>query len=135
MRWSNFQKARSIFYTAPAPDDFVSSLSVKENPIFILEIYAAILGASIIKDTARTPLSALLFIDNNAAIVTILKGHCPRSILASRAIFHFWRTFNLSGRPVWVERVESARNLADEPSRRARPHFIKLPFPRFDAPF
>ena len=127
------------YYSARAPTNFNSSLSDAPSEVFVIEIYGAILGASRLSMAARgRVIDTLFFIDNNAALVAILRGHCNNDPMATRAIYYFWEIQHKSLCPVWLERVRSSWNEADAPSRGKSPRgaqCVELEFPFFACPF
>ena len=60
--------------------------------------------------------SVMAFIDNNAALGALLKGDCANDLVAGM-IFAFWSLVNKNQIKVWLDRVSSKANLADDPSR------------------
>ena len=114
------------------PRDLSDASSVTSR-IYVLELYAALLGALVLKSIVSQSrgLNVVVGIDNNAALVALLKGHgsCP---LASRIVGHFWSAFSESKSLVWVDRVRSSANKADMPSRQLgrTPDAVRLRFPR-----
>ena len=129
----------ALYYSARVPDDFKSAIPDSTNMIFVLEIYGAILGAMCLARAAGgRPLNAMFFVDNNAALVAMLRGHCDSDPIATRAIFGFWRVQSDSNCYVWLERVRSSWNEADAPSRGKPPRGAtcsEMNFPCFTTPF
>ena len=87
--------------------------------IFILELYAALLGILTLPRLFGTPregMNVICFIDNNAALASLLRGY-TRGPIATRAIQKFWMAVSDFNGQVWLERVGPKKNFADAPSR------------------
>lgn len=59
---------------------------------------------------------ALIFIDNESARYAYIKGYSP-SVASGRMLSAFWRIVARAQAYPWFERVPSASNVADAPSR------------------
>ena len=79
----------------------------------------------------REALEHSVFIDNNPALVSLLRGH-TEDPAANAAVKYFWEIQARAPCDVWLERVRSSRNHADAPSRLKRPAgsaLLGAPFP------
>ena len=101
-------------------------------PIYLLELYAALLGARVLANVffLRGGANVVFGIDNNAALVALLKGY-GSSELATRVVQAFWYSVVESRCLVWLDRVRSKANKADAPSRLLgeTPGADRIPFP------
>ena len=128
-------QGRRDSYKAVVPWEFTNGLPAGPSAIFVLELYAAVLSVSMLGQLIfgrKCTTNALFFIDNNAALSSLLRGSAA-CIVATQAISHFWSYMcdaNIAG---WLERVRSARNRADAPSRGGDAQCVE--FPQFDAVF
>ena len=115
-------------FSSLVPKGFVSSLPPGSNAIFVLELIAALLCCQLLaKKVSCGGKQAFLFVDNNASLSSLCKGasNCP---VGESVILRFWSEVDRCGLCPWVERVPSAQNLADEPSRDVRAG-DQVPFP------
>ena len=83
--------------------------------IYVLEILAACMSAhhlTQLKGTGPT----IFFIDNEAAASALVRGNAENET-ARLLIGSFWRICIQNNITPWIERVSSANNPADEPSR------------------
>ena len=128
-RLGAYYRARGASYTftSPAPDDLI--LPPSDNRIFILELYAMLMGATILRRYLTGAHSVIFSVDNNSALSASLKGHCSASELASRVIEKFWSVLAPTCISIWIERVPTAKNYADRPSRHLSRNDRVLPFP------
>ena len=69
--------------------------------------------------------AATIYIDNNAALAAIVNGDST-SIADYCLIATLWYIDAASDIAIWPERVESARNIADPPTRKKKPPFPTL---------
>ena len=60
--------------------------------------------------------SAVLFNDNNTALISLLKG-CSRNPDSNKLAWAFWKFAGEANCTIWIERVNSAANPADILSR------------------
>ena len=122
-----FSRGFSRTYFARVP----SHLEVPEgsNRIFVLDFYACFLGSIIPRREVAGQKSIIIFCDNNPAIVSLLRGLCPQCPLATRVGRNFWEVMADTSISVWVERVPSAENKADRPSRSRKPQDVEERFP------
>ena len=67
-----------------------------------------------------------MYTDNNAALAEVIKGDST-SVASSYIIATLWRLVASCDIAIWFERLESARNIADLPTRN-RP----IPFPALE---
>ena len=123
------------YYTCHVPHCIRESIPASSNKIFILELYAALLSIQVARDYCYSNTNIILMVDNNAALTTLLKGHCTRDVLASRIIHQFWHVQSTTTHEVWLERVRSKRNKADAPSRGESKGATVLAFPEIASPF
>ena len=128
-----------MYFSATVPQNFARNIDDSQNIIYLLEIYGALLGVKCLRKAARGQvINVLMFVDNNAALASILRGYSSGNLLATRIIFEFWREQSEAGCPVWLERVRSSWNEADAPSRGLLPRgakCVRVEFPIFDTPF
>ena len=111
---------RPVTYAAKTPLDFGQVLDKGANAIHALELAAALLGIGVVAGMCRaenSPLSTVMSIDNNAALASLLRGHTRHGYTTS-IVQTFWSTQACGRIPIWLDRVRSAHNRADEPSRR-----------------
>ncbi len=71
----------------------------------------------------------ILFVDNDAAKECLIKG-TTKSKASAKLVANFWCKASEAELFIWVERVASASNPADAPSRRACPELERLGIPR-----
>ena len=99
----------------PAYSGTPPSWLVDKN-IYILEIYAVVLAAFHVHSRGvKGP--TLFFLDNDAALSALIRGFAE-DYTARLLISIFWRECRLYKITPWLERVCSANNIADGPSRR-----------------
>ena len=110
-------------YHSDVPMGFLATLR-GENEIYILELLATLFAANILRDTLCVG-NYIHFCDNNAALSSLLKGYSP-SYKATCIIGKYWERVATSNVSVWIERVRSKWNKADDPSRKVGE---SLPFP------
>ena len=114
------------------PAGYTSSLPPGANAIFILEIWAAVLGILALSfrlnAEGRERANVFLFVDNNASLASLVRASSNCEV-AQCAIRDFWRACSASGVTPWLERVESRFNWADGPSRDPTGAGALLPFP------
>ena len=88
---------------------------LEKSNIYVLEIYAACLGAfHLYSLSGRGP--SIFFIDNDAALSALIRGTAEDQT-ASLLISIFWRICTENRITPWLERVCSKNNPADDPSR------------------
>ena len=92
----------------------VEAISTATSAIYILEMYAMVAAVSTIR--SNVPINILLFMDNDAAAQAIIKGSAPTEF-ALLLIKLFWNHVASNHINMWLERVASACNPADAPSR------------------
>ena len=88
---------------------------------------AAVLGIRIANEVVKRPSNVILFEDNDAAQSALLRGY-TRDEIGTRAIAEFWLAQASGHSHIWVERIDSAANKADGPSRLSVPN-MKRDFP------
>ena len=110
----------------------VENFSASTSAIYILEMYAMV--AAVLTIRCSVPTNLILFMDNDAASQALIHGSAPAS-QASLLVKLFWNHVASNQILIWIERVASASNPADAPSRgynaRPKPREIK-PLPSFD---
>ena len=114
-----------LYYTsAPVPPATVARWLPKQSYMGQLELLAAPFGLETWHSLIRgRPL--LLFIDNDSAAANLVKGYSPR--LDSCAIVgHFWLLAARYQTMIYIDRVESKSNLADDPSRQSNTLLLQL---------
>ena len=106
----------SLSYSSwPVSDTIVSRWLHKESYMGQLELLAAPFAFSTWRDQVRNR-SIILFIDNDSAAASLVKGYSPK--LDSGAIVgEFWLLAAKLKAHVYIDRVESKSNIADGPSR------------------
>jgi hypothetical protein len=108
-------------FAAIVPPAFASALPGGTNAIYILGRLAALLAARVAASHFRKSpgVQFFLFVDNNASLSTLTRATaaCPLAAAIARDLWATAVEFSVSP---WLERVESAVNLADAPSRRLR---------------
>ena len=118
-------------YFAQCPDRSALGLADGENLIYTLELYGALLGVIALTPLvkARGSICAILGVDNNAALVSLLKGY-GRTPLPTSIICSFWYS-QPAGCLLWIDRIRSKANRADGPSRGAArlASAVELPSP------
>ena len=103
------------------------------SAIYLLEVYAAVLGATLLGDATRggRGATAIFFIDNNAALSSLLRGSTDGE-QATNAILSFWSALTKARVAGWLERIRSERNRADDPSRGGDGALVPFPeVPRY----
>ena len=84
-----------LFWSTKVPPTF--SVPPGSSRIYVLELLAAALGAQALETLRRgapawrAPRNVVMFVDNNAALVSLLRGHA-KDPLADAAISLFWHT-------------------------------------------
>ena len=86
----------------------------KNNNIFSVEMLALALTSSLIRFLDFNTKNILWLCDNDGCTGSILKGNSKNDSV-NPLIESFW--MNLTEYRVWIERVDTTLNLADEPSR------------------
>ena len=90
--------------------------------IYGLELYAVVASVFSLRYQLQGK-TLSIYIDNNAALSALIKGDSC-SIRVGRLISFLWYLSAAFDITLWFERVSSALNIADLPSRG-----VKLPFP------
>ena len=105
-------------FAARVPEGFHNSLPVGVNPIFILELVAAVFAVRVVSKFFRGDgvSNAVIFIDNNASLCSIVRAYTKCKI-GLQVVGEFWSAVDGANVLPWVERIPSALNWADEPSR------------------
>ena len=96
------------------PENAIASLNSQTCAIYILEMYAMV--ADLMELKPKGPLNVLVFLDNNSAALALIRGSA-QDPTAHKLIKLWWRHIVSNSLYVWVERVSSAANPADAPSR------------------
>ena len=92
----------------------VDEISASTSAIYILEMYAMV--GAVLSIHSTVPTNLILFIDNDAAAQALIKGSASVE-QALLLIKLFWNHIASNHLSVWIERVASASNPADAPSR------------------
>ena len=111
--------SRPILLSESVDSKHVEYISTQTSAIYILEMYAMVAAVISIKPTK--PLNLLLFMDNDAAAQALINGSA-RDRTALLLIKLFWNHIASFHLCVWIERVPSASNPADAPSRGRSPY-------------
>ena len=105
-----------LFYsTWPVPSSLVSTWLPKKSFMGQLELLAAPFALTT-WEPRITNRSILLFIDNDSAAASLVKGYSPQHDGAS-IVGEFWLLAASLRSHVYIDRVESKSNIADGPSR------------------
>ena len=96
------------------PISLLDSLKKKKTYIFYLEALAQCLGAWLFEPELGS--SYWAFVDNTSAEFALRKGY-SRDGDANRLTAFFWASVAAAGAAPWFERVASAAQVADGPSR------------------
>ena len=105
-----------LFYsTWPVPSSLVSTWLPKKSFMGQLELLAAPFALTT-WEPRITNRSILLFIDNDSAAASLVKGYSPQHDSAS-IVGEFWLLAASLRSHVYIDRVESKSNIADGPSR------------------
>ena len=107
--------------TASPPAEDIAFFQATST-IFGLELSAVVLAFFAARYRLQGK-AVTCFIDNNAALAAIVNGDSS-SLSASQLIDTLWFIISTRDISVWFNRVESARNIADLPTRNK-----PLPFP------
>jgi len=91
----------------------------RKRAIHQAEVYPALIAVELWAERLRGR-RVILFVDNEAAKEAIIKG-TSSSRASAKLVTNFWRRAAEAELYLWVERVPSAANPADAPSRRACP--------------
>ena len=67
----------------------------------------------------------LLFVDNDSARFALIKGYTP-SVASARLVAAFWEMEACLASYCWIDRVPSASNIADGPSRLTFDEVVEL---------
>ena len=100
----------------------------KQRAIHQAEVYPALVALELWAERLRGR-RVLLFVDNDAAKECLIKG-TTRSKASAKLVSDFWCRAAEYELYIWVERVASAANPADAPSRRACPELTQRGIPR-----
>ena len=104
------------------PNEDELKFFAQTSTIFGLELIAIVLAIYHARATLRNR-AVVIYTDNNAALAALINGDSS-SLAAYALIAVFWflaASFNIA---IWLERVETKRNIADLPTRG-----VTLPFP------
>ena len=83
--------------------------------IYALELLALVLTLFELAATLKNR-TLVAFIDNNAALFALIRG-ASKIPLVDRLIAIFWKTSDEYNISIWMERVPSASNISDLPTR------------------
>ena len=108
-----------------APADKEIAFSHPTSTIFGLELAAVVLAVFYARQRLQGT-AVTIYIDNNAALSALINGDSS-SIAAYYLIATLWYIAAAFEIAIWFERVESARNIADLPTRNK-----PLPFPTLE---
>ena len=100
----------------------------KQRAIHQAEVYPALIALGLWAERLRGR-RIILFVDNDAAKECLIKG-TTRSKASAKLVTDFWTKAAECELYIWVERVASAANPADAPSRRACPELVHMGIPR-----
>jgi hypothetical protein len=107
---------RSLVFSSWAVSDAtVSQWLQKESYMGQLELLAAPFAFSTWQDRVKNR-SIILFIDNDSAAASLVKGYSPK-IDSGAIVGEFWLLVAQLRAHVYIDRVESKSNIADGPSR------------------
>ena len=104
-----------VFSSWPVADAIVSRWLQKESYMGQLELLAAPFAFSTWQDRIQNR-SLILFIDNDSAAASPVKGYSPK-VDSGAIVGEFWLLAAQLRVHVYIDRVESKSNLADGPSR------------------
>ena len=104
-----------VFSSWPVADAIVSRWLQKESYMGQLELLAAPFAFSTWQDRIQNR-SLILFIDNDSAAASLVKGYSPK-VDSGAIVGEFWLLAAQLRVHVCIDRVESKSNLADGPSR------------------
>jgi hypothetical protein len=100
----------------------------RQRAIHQAEVYPALMALSMWA-SRLSGRRILMFVDNDAAKECLIKG-TTRSIASAKLVTDFWALAAAHELYLWVERVASAANPADAPSRRSCPEMVSKGIPR-----
>ena len=100
----------------------------KQRAIHQAEVYPALISLHLWAGRLRGR-RIILFVDNDAAKECLIKG-TTRSKASAKLVSDFWAIAAEYELYIWVERVASAANPADAPSRRSCPELVRQGIPR-----
>ena len=117
------------FYAGVVPDSILCELTAQSNnPIFTVEALAVLVAKRLWAERLKER-SCLVFVDNEATKAALIAGYSSQPIGA--AVLQACVDCDLSARSCcWYDRVPSASNIADAPSRGAKP----CPLPGWSQP-
>ena len=93
----------------------------KQRPIHQAEVYPALIALELWAERLRGR-RVIMFVDNDAAKECLIKG-TTKARASAQLVANFWCKAAETELFIWVERVASAANPADAPSRRACPEW------------
>ena len=120
---SSGTKSNCWVVSSKVPDEFAATVPKGVNLIFLLEMLAAVFAISLVpefQNGSRNRANLILLVDNVASQVALTRGGTSDP-LCSRTARRFWKQADNIGVFPWLERVPSAANLADPPSRAVGP--------------
>ena len=100
----------------------------RQRAIHQAEVYPALVALSMWA-SRLSGRRILMFVDNDAAKECLIKG-TTRSIASAKLVTDFWALAAEHELYLWVERVASAANPTDAPSRRSCPELVSKGIPR-----
>jgi len=108
-------RAKLLYTHAPVPDNLVQRWLPKKNYIMLVELFA---GPVALDTFAQFLIEQPLihWVDNNAALGALVKGY-SNATDTIRLVADYWLRLGKLRAYNYVDRVESASNLADDPSR------------------
>ena len=107
------------FFSWVLPADLVSKIPAGTNPIHQLELLPVLMSFKLWRDKF-TGKSAIAFVDNEGAKAALIDGTSDAE-RSSRIVASVDGVIAEVGACVWYDRVPSASNLADAPSRGEAP--------------
>ena len=117
------------FFSECLPESVLENMQ-KETPkvIAALELLAAVLALETLKDVLSGS-RVFLFIDNEAARANLISMSSPVAEHA-KLLRRAWKIIREKSLFLWISRVPSASNIADEPSRFVVEDLLRLGFTR-----
>jgi hypothetical protein len=105
-----------IFYTnCPVPQEVVSDWIPSKQHIYLVELFAGPVALDTFSDLLEER-DVIHFVDNNSALGALVKGYSSKED-AIKIVAEYWLRAMKHRMLIYVDRVESKSNIADDPSR------------------
>jgi hypothetical protein len=106
---------RPVAFTRRVEDEEIQEWIPRTNPIVMIEMFAVIVALATFAESIRNK-KVLLMIDSESVLGALVKGYSDREDMCY-LVGIFWSTAALLDTTIYLDRISTDANPADDPSR------------------